>query len=301
MQAVAAVILSGVAAGRRGLRERRALHDRILEELPMSNVPSKVADRLRAGIKKFQKVVAEARTHDAAEADTVTIVTDMLAEGFGYDKYTMITSEFAIKSTYCDLAIKSDKDSSKLLALIEVKAVGLDLKETHTRQAVQYAATQGVDWVVLTNATRWQIYKVVFEKPVDQELVVEFDVSTLNPRQDRDIELLYLLCSEGWAKSALGEYEAYREALSKFCLAAMVVSEPVVKAIRRELRRACPDVKVSTDDIRQALQADVLKREVVEGDKADAARKRVARVMKKMERAAAGRAASHTPSGAATS
>jgi predicted type IV restriction endonuclease len=37
--------------------------------------------------------------------------------------------------------------------------VGADLKESYVKQAVDYAANQGVDWVVLTNGTIWQIYK----------------------------------------------------------------------------------------------------------------------------------------------
>ena len=34
------------------------------------------------------------------------IVADILSEIFGYDKYNEVTSEYAIKGTYCDLAIK---------------------------------------------------------------------------------------------------------------------------------------------------------------------------------------------------
>jgi hypothetical protein len=37
-------------------------------------------------------------------SDTVIIVTDVLAEVFGYDKYSELTAEFAISGTYCDLA-----------------------------------------------------------------------------------------------------------------------------------------------------------------------------------------------------
>jgi hypothetical protein len=70
-------------------------------------------------------------------------IGDMLADVFGYDKYFEVTSEYAIRGTYCDLAIKLD---GKLTTLIEVKAVGIDLKEQHIKQAVDYAANQGVDW-----------------------------------------------------------------------------------------------------------------------------------------------------------
>ena len=94
----------------------------------MASIPTKVQTRLFTGIKKFQNVLKQAKIKDINESDTVTIIMDMLAEVFGYDKYSEITSEYAIKKTYCDLAIKID---GKLRFLIEVKAIGLDLKTDH--------------------------------------------------------------------------------------------------------------------------------------------------------------------------
>ena len=81
----------------------------------------------------------------------------MLAEIFGYDKYSEITSEHAIRSTFCDLAVKLD---GAVQLLLEVKAIGLEPKDQYVKQAVDYAANLGVDWVVLTNAENWRIYKV---------------------------------------------------------------------------------------------------------------------------------------------
>ena len=52
------------------------------------------------------------------------IVTDMLAEVFGYDKYADVTAEYAIRGTYCDLATKLD---GTVQALVEVKAIGLEV------------------------------------------------------------------------------------------------------------------------------------------------------------------------------
>ena len=40
--------------------------------------------------------------------------------------------------------------------LIEAKAMGGELKDAHVKQALDYAATQGVDWVVLTTAAQWR-------------------------------------------------------------------------------------------------------------------------------------------------
>jgi hypothetical protein len=247
----------------------------------MPQVPAKVAERLAAGIRRFQPILASAKKRDVGESDTVIIVTDILSEVFGYDKYSEITSETSIRGTWCDLAIKLD---GAIEFLIEVKAIGSDLKDSHTKQAVDYSANQGTDWVILTNGETWRIYKVTFAKPIAHELVLEITFSQLNPKKSGDIEILYHLTREGWLRSALGEFHTQQQALSRFFLGAMVLSNPVLEVIRRELRRLSPDVKITAEQIKSALIQEVLKREVVEGEKADEARKKVNKAAGKLLR-----------------
>jgi predicted type IV restriction endonuclease len=250
----------------------------------MAALPKKVAERLNAGIKRFQPILSASKARDDGEGDTVMIVTDMLGEIFGYDKYSDVTAEYAIRSTYCDLATKLD---GTVQALIEVKAIGLELKDQHVKQAVDYAANQGVDWVVLTNGVQWRVYNVIFGKPINQELVVEIDFCSLNPRSDQDLQSLYLFCKEGWIKSVLGDYQLQKQALSRFFLGALILSEPVLDVIRRELRRATPDVKIEIEQIENVLSTEVLKREVLDGEKAAEARKKISRAASKLLRKSA--------------
>jgi predicted type IV restriction endonuclease len=67
-----------------------------------------------------------------------------------------------------------------------VKAIGLELRDQHVKQATDYAANQGCGWVALTNGIVWRAYKVSFTKPIEHELV-------------------WLLCKEGWQKARLGD------------------------------------------------------------------------------------------------
>lgn len=248
----------------------------------MAQVPSKVAARISAALKRFQPIIASAKSRDANESDTVIIITDMLNEVFGYDKYSEITSECAIRGTWCDLAIKID---GKFEYLIEVKAIGLELKDAYTKQAVDYSANKGTDWVILTNAEIWRIYKVTFSKPIDSELILEINFLELNPKKSSDIELLYNLTREGLMKKALGDFHTQQQALSRFFMGALVVSNPVLEVIRRELRRISPDVKIDLEQIKSVLVNDVLKREVVESEKAEEARKKINRAAGKFLRA----------------
>ncbi|HJT00783.1 MAG TPA: hypothetical protein VJ756_16945 [Terriglobales bacterium] len=240
----------------------------------MPIVPSKVAKRLAVGLKEFQSVVASAKARDVNESDTVILMTDILSQLFGYDKYSELTSEISIRGTSCDLATKLN---GEIQFLIEAKAVGSDLKDTHTRQATEYAANEGIDWVVLSNGWLWRVYKVMFGKPVVHELVVEFDLLSMDPKSPSDLETLYLLAKEGWTRSALDDFDSRRQALNRFCIASIITGDPLLRVLRRQIRQLSPDVKIDLEQIRTVLEREVLKRDVLEGEKAEEARKKVSR------------------------
>jgi len=239
----------------------------------MAKIPARVADRIRSALKKYQPILAAAKLRDVNESDTVVIVTNLLQDVFGYDKYTDITSEHMIRSTYCDLAIKIH---GKLSLLIEVKAVGLDLRDNHVKQAVDYAANQGCDWVALTNGICWRVFKIEFTKPIEHTCVLEIDTLALNPRNKDDVDLLGIIAKEGWKRAKLDEYHEHKQALNRFTLGALLLSDPVILFVRRELRRVV-GVMVDEEDVKIVLQDEVIKRDVLDGDKAVAAAKQVAR------------------------
>jgi hypothetical protein len=243
-------------------------------------ITSRVSERLASGIKRFQPILASAKSRDVNESDTSMIVTDVLADVFGYDKYSEVTRELCIRGTYCDLATRID---GKFQMLIEVKAIGLELKDSHVKQAVDYAANQGVEWVALTNGNLWKVFRVIFAKPIEAELVLDIDLLALNHKSAADLERVYLLTRESMAKSGLYAYHDHLQATNRFYLAAVVLSDAVLETVRRELRRLS-DAKVEIEDLRLALQQEVIKREVLEGEKADGARKKVTRAAGKMLR-----------------
>ena len=241
-------------------------------------IPKKVSDRLTAGLKRFKPVIESAKARDVNESDTSMIVTDILAEVFGFDKYADITREYAIRGTYCDLATKID---GKLQTLIEVKAVGLGLRENHIKQAVDYAANQGVEWVILTNGQFWKVFSVSFSKPISADLVLDLDLLSLAPSDEDTIEDLYLLSKEGVQRSGLDAYNDQLKVRNKFNLAALIMSDPILHTIRRELKRIAPDVRISVAELKDALGHEVIKREAIEGEKATEAQRLVSRAASK--------------------
>lgn len=241
-------------------------------------IPKTVTERIVKEVRKFQKVLKKAKDRDVNESDTVTIVTDMLANVFGFDKYAEITSEQAIRGTYCDLAIKLD---GKIKYLIEVKAIGIDLKENHLRQAISYGSNEGIPWVVLTNGIIWQIYKIKFERPVSYELVCTIDFMLINPRNQDDQERIFLLCKKGITADAIEEFHDYIRIVNRFMIGAVILTEPVINAIRKELRHINPGLKVTNEEIEGIIATEIFKRDVVEGESFEDAKKRVKKAAKK--------------------
>ena len=250
----------------------------------MANIPQKVADRLVAGIKKFKPVLTTAHENKANESNTVIIITAMLSEIFGYDTFEEITSEIAIRGTFCDLATQIDK---KIQSLIEAKAIFHELSSTHVTQAVGYASREGIEWVVLTNGIIWQIYKVTIDKSVDHEKIVEYDFLNIDHHNQDHLESLYRLSKEGWMKSTLNDYYEQRQALSKYSIAAIISTDSVLSVIRKNLKLISPDAKINAGQIRSVLEQEVINKELLEGDRADEARKKIAKALKKSEKESA--------------
>jgi hypothetical protein len=250
----------------------------------MAKFPKKFVDRVASRIKHFQSIASTQRTRDVSEADTVTVVKDILADVFGYDKYSELTSEHQIKGTFCDLAVRLE---GKVRFLIEVKSAGLDLKDNHITQALNYGANQGIEWVILTNAVDWRVYRVIFGQPVSHEEVTSFNFTTVNANKDDDLEAMFIIAREGIATDAINDFHQRVMMLNRFTIAQVIKGDTVLQAIRREMRRIFPDIKVEAELIAQILENDVLKREVIDGDRAKDAAARVKKAQQKLQRAAA--------------
>lgn len=245
----------------------------------MATIPAKVSKRLIDGVKRFKPIVVKARDKDVNESDTVAIITDILAEVFGYDKYTEVTSEYAIKRTFCDLAIKIDGQPR---LLIEAKAAGLHLKEQFIKQAVDYGSNSGIEWVVLTNAVHWMVYRIQFGRPVSSELVYEFDFDQLNTKKDSDLELLYHLTKEAMSKTgkaSLDDFYSHKKVLNKFVISQLMLSDPIADAIRKTLKKIYPDIKCTNDEIVRIIAEEIIKRDVLDDEKTAAVKKSITKAL----------------------
>ena len=243
----------------------------------MFYVPQKLQKRFFKAIPKFQKILEDAKIRDLNESDTVLIITDILSEVFGYDKYIEVTSELAIRGTYCDLAISIDK---KIQFIIEVKAIGKSLRDMHLKQAVDYGANKGIPWVILTNGLTWKLYKIKFEKPISFASVYELNFLDINPKKKDTIAQIYLLCKESLSKNARESFFEKIQNVNRYTIGQIILSESILKAITRDIKKVGGGVKISLEEVQKIIQEEILKRDIVEGEEADEARGKIKKMQK---------------------
>lgn len=230
-------------------------------------LPARVINRIQSEVKRYQSVLGALQKRDVSEADTVTVVNDMLADVCGYDKYHEVTGQYAIRGTYVDLAVKV---GDAVRFLIEVKAIGTELKDGHIKQAVDYAANVGLEWVILTNGAVWRIYKVHYGQPIDKILVCDVDVLACSAKSDSVADCFGHLSREAFSKDAMASLLHQKQVTNKFTVAALLTTDGIVDAIRKEIRRLS-SVRVEQDYLRDMLVGDVIKRELIDSEEAKAA------------------------------
>ena len=226
----------------------------------------KTEERLKTVLPKFQKVLGIAKSRDINESDTVSVINDMLSDVFGWEKYSEITSELAIRGTYCDLALRI---GDKFEYLIEVKAIGLDLKEMHLRQAIGYGANKGIQWIVLTNGIQWDIYRLRFEQPIQWDVVARINMENVNIKSDSDFEKLLLLTKEGVEKNAREELYEKTQCINRYVVSQMILSEPCISLLRRELKKLSEGINVEEEEVKSIITNYCLRREVLDPESDD--------------------------------
>lgn len=237
-------------------------------------------NRITAAIKKFDKIVITLREHDVSEADTVVAVNDMLADIFGFDKYLELTGEYQIRGTYCDIAVKIE---NKVRYLIEVKAANVKLNEKHIKQAVDYGANEGIEWVVLTNGTEWRLYRITFAKPIGHELIAAFNINEIDMRKEDDQRKVYLLSREALIVGAMEQYHEQAQKFNPYTIAHLITQEKVIKSIRLEFRRIF-ETKITDDEIIKIIKEEIFVRDITQSDKAKETATKIKRINNKLIR-----------------
>ncbi|WP_172135415.1 DpnII family type II restriction endonuclease [Adlercreutzia sp. ZJ473] len=216
----------------------------------MAVYQDKAKERIKKGLRRMSGIVERGIRDEYKEADTRKIVSDMLCEQLGWDKFENVTAEQMIGSRYADYVVKTDQEA---VFVVEVKQIGLKLKETHLNQARQYAVDEGIDWIILTNGDEWQAYRTSLEGkiPVTKH-VFTVRISDKNMKPAEKVDLLYLFSEEANRKHEIEDYYQRRIALSGENLADHILSDDVINKLRISLKNGTGQ-KLSNSEIAQAL------------------------------------------------
>lgn len=203
-----------------------------------SSVPKweqKARDRIRSMLPKLVRPVEALLERDAVEADTRMLVTDLLCDVLGYDKYEDLTAEYQVKGDFADIGIRVDK---QLKAFVEIKRVKQDLNRSHLRQVESYAMREGVVWAILTNARQWHLYRVepVVGQQSELTLVLKIDLLDSSSTRER-LDAFFLLSREAMLKNRLEEYWGGVQATSPKVLHQILLSDGVISQVSKELWR----------------------------------------------------------------
>ena len=163
-----------------------------------------------------------------------------------------MTSELDNREAIYDFAIHS---GNSVAMLVRISPVCSAPDDRYLLATAQHALLHGVEWIVLTNSIGWQVHHVEDTGKTRPEtpIVLAFDLSHMQPGQDSHIETLFLLTREGHKSAGLNHFRLRLEVTNRHYLGAMMLSDPVVTAVRRELRKLNPGLQITPLEIRENL------------------------------------------------
>ena len=241
----------------------------------MAVYQDKARDRVSRGLRKFRSVAQKARTKGAKESDTRLIVSSIVSDVLGWDAFDNLTGEYRIKGSFADFVVRKD---GKHFVIVEVKAITSKLNDSHLYQAVSYAASEGVEWVILTNGAEWQLYRVLFNKPVEHELVFELSLLDEDTKPRARVDLMYLLTPEAQRKDELEQFFQRKRALSSNNIAKLMLSESVLTKLRAEIKTDSGN-RIALDELAEILVGCVIRTDA-QGQHVDKQLKRVQKAAK---------------------
>jgi predicted type IV restriction endonuclease len=213
-------------------------------------------DSIRSAIRQFSKPLADLVHRDANEGDTRLLVTDFLCDGLGYDKYEDLTTEFAVRGEFADYGVRIDK---QLVAFIEVKRAAQKLNVRHLRQVETYAVKEGLEWVILTNGQTWQAYHVFAATGQQAEVHLALEVDLLSDMAPaKKVEGLFYLHRAALKRELISDLWKRKAATAPTAMADVLLSEPVIDAVRKEVRRASK-YNPEADEVARILRHEVIR------------------------------------------
>ena len=131
---------------------------------------------LQRVIEKLQKTI-EAHRGYLAENETRTrqVLIDPLLQKLGWNvsNPNIVQLEYQVREGRPDYALMS---KGKPVAVVEAKRLGSDLDEVIT-QAFNYANPDGIDYIIVTDGDKWEMYDVFKKARLEERLLMKLELS----------------------------------------------------------------------------------------------------------------------------
>jgi len=190
-------------------------------------LPDAKKNQLLTDLKNYKKKYE--KYTDLDESGTRIMINEFLTIILGYKSLEEVKTEYMIKGTYADYVIQVD---GKRHFLVEVKAMEIDLSDKHLRQAVNYAANEGIEWALLTNGKNFELYRIIFGQPIDSKLVFRINIEDFKTVA----ESIQYLVKSSVLKGGLDALWNKVTALDPNNIATMLCSNQIVGIIKKELK-----------------------------------------------------------------
>ena len=189
--------------------------------------------QLLSALKEYHRQYLKKLNPELDESGTRLMINSFLTEVLGYEPIEDVKTEYMIRGTYADYVVKIKKVQH---FLVEVKALGIELSEKHLRQAINYGANEGIEWVLLTNGKQLDFYKIFFGKPINGKKVFSIDLGDYSKLKQNTETIQYLHKRSVIAKGLEHLWNKCM-ALDPRTVAGLLHNKPILNFIKRALKK----------------------------------------------------------------
>jgi hypothetical protein len=210
--------------------------------------PTKRSKFLTA-LKLYSKKYLQGNIVDLDESGTRLMINTFLTDVLGFIPIDEVKTEYMIKGTYADYVIQT-KGTRHFL--VEVKSLSLNLSDKHLRQAINYGANEGIEWVLLTNGRNFELYKILFNKPIESRKVFSFNL-TDQSKLNEIAETLQHIQKDAINNKGLDQLWNKHCALEAPHLAGLLFAPYISNYIKKEIKEKF-NCKFSDEQIAEGLK-----------------------------------------------
>jgi hypothetical protein len=160
----------------------------------------------------------------------------------------------------------NSKKPDKFDFVIEAKAIHIDLSQAHIDQTLTYCVTKGLDYFVLTNASKWQLFKVRHSKNGSDATKIHEVNFAMGSKPEEFVDDFYVFSKHCYLTGSWGTIASVAKATNVSDVATVMISMKALRLISRILEEE-HDTKVKPEVIKEIIEDKLLSGKNIEINK----------------------------------